>query len=117
MSSSRFVLADPPAVNRGGGNMREQYAEFADFLRSHPNEWGVWPGNVSTSRKSNEVTASIRRGYFVAFREGFEAVSRSGTAYVRFTGETATVGLERRIQAIVRSEIRSALAENATEAS
>ncbi|MET3956820.1 hypothetical protein ABIE52_003686 [Rhodococcus sp. OAS809] len=109
--SPKFTLADPPPFNNGGGNTRDEYAKFAEFLRSNPSRWALWPGNVSTSRKSNEVVASIRRGYFVAFREGFEAVSRDGRVYVRFTGETATVGMERRIQAIVRTEIRDALAE------
>lgn len=109
---TEFVLVDlPDTPDTGGGNTNRVYSEFAKFLRAHPGEWGIWPNPVVGRTRAGNVAAMVRRGHYPAFRDGFEARSRGGVVYVRFTGETAASSHERRIQEIVREEVRAAMAD------
>lgn len=109
---TEFVLVNLPELNdNGGGNTKRVYIEFAKFLKAHPGRWGRWPTPTVTRTRSANTAAMIRRGHYPAFRDGFEAASREGAVYVRFTGEMTASSHERRIQEIVREEVRAAMAD------
>lgn len=64
---------------------RKAQAEFAKKLRAYPGRWAIYP--MASSKESARAAASrISRGRIAAFAEGFEAVTRRGVVYVRYTG-------------------------------
>lgn len=77
--------ADPPAA-QGSPLTRREQCEFAEQLRDRPGNWAVLPTNGS-SVAVRALASRINRQKQSAFGEGFEAVTRSGTVYVRFIGE------------------------------
>lgn len=84
--SRDIVWAAPPAP-RGGQLTRLEQRRFAEALRSRPNDWAVYPlapggSNVAARALASRITA----GKQASFGEGFEAVTRDGVVYVRFTG-------------------------------
>jgi hypothetical protein len=77
--------ADPPAP-QGGKLTRREQREFAEKLKSRPEQWAVFPTSGS-GVAVRALTSRIGRGKQSAFGAGFEAISRNGVVYVRFIGE------------------------------
>ena len=62
---------------------RAQVCAFADELTANPGRWALYPWPVEASRA---LASRIKRGRIAAFSKGFDAVTRRGRVYVRYTG-------------------------------
>lgn len=76
--------AEPPAA-KGGSLIRKKQREFAEELKTRPNQWAIYP-STGSSVAIRALSSRISKGRLSAFKEGFEAVSRHGVIYVRFVG-------------------------------
>jgi hypothetical protein len=77
--------ADPPPP-RGGSLTRMEQRTFAAELRSRPGCWAVFPANGGSYVAIRALASRISRGKQAAFGQGYEAISRNGMVYVRYTG-------------------------------
>jgi hypothetical protein len=80
-----LVWCDPPTDGRGDrGDIPHELIAFK--LRKQPGRWAKVIGSVNPSKVSE-----IRSGAFAAYRPAgtFEAVSRRGSMWVRYVGNSA----------------------------
>ena len=77
--------ADPPAP-RGGTLTRREQREFAEKLKGRCGQWAVFPTSGGSAVAVRALASRISRGKQAAFKDGFEAVFRDGTVYVRYVG-------------------------------
>lgn len=82
MTEFKFVDAPPP----GEIGRNSMYREFAEALRDRPGEWAIWPREFKNKQTACACVSNIRRGDRGIFKDGFEAVARGVTVYVRFVG-------------------------------
>lgn len=68
---------------------RQRLREFADAVRKKPGQWAVFP-YPATDIAGRAAASRISRGKVNSFGDGFEAVSRRGTVYVRYVDGTTT---------------------------
>jgi hypothetical protein len=93
MSEFEFV-DDIPEERSGGSNGGRRpdplVVEFAQALRATPRQWAKWPKSNSAYNSLRTMASAITRDVHpcpVALRGGcFEAKTRGGVMYVRFTG-------------------------------
>jgi hypothetical protein len=76
--------------NGGGRPPDPLVVEFAQALRATPGQWAKWPKSNSAYNSLRTMASAITRDVHpcpVALRGGcFEAKTRGGVMYVRFTG-------------------------------
>lgn len=77
---------DPPPP-RGGGLTKHEQRVFAEKLRARPGDWAVYPLQGGSREAARALASRISHGRQGAFGDDFEAISRDGIVYVRFTKE------------------------------
>jgi len=75
----------PPSPATWTSLTRRQAERIATTLRENPGRWIRYPREMSNPA-ARQLAARINRGRIGAFKEGFEAVSRKGSTYVRYVG-------------------------------
>lgn len=85
---TEFVGALPES-KQVGRKPDKVLADFAAELRARPGEWARWP-KVLTENTLRVLPTQINKGRYVSFPAGeFEAATRDGIVYVRYTGGIA----------------------------
>lgn len=85
---TEFVSAPPPIQKRAGGFALTPYrqstritrvGQFADDLRANPGKWGVYPGDLYSTKSAYSTTGNINRGLTRSFqpRGAFQAMTRT----------------------------------------
>jgi hypothetical protein len=87
MSDIEFMDELPPRAGSWDGLTRREVQHFAEQLRQHPGQWAAYPWCPSNDA-SRALASRISRGKIKSFADGFQAVSRKGTVYVRYEGES-----------------------------
>lgn len=79
-----FVDELPPSEGSWDSLHRKKVQEFAAALKRRPGRWAVYPW-VPTDTAGRALASRISRGKIATFADGFQAVSRRGTVYIRYT--------------------------------
>lgn len=89
---TEFEFVDElPGEGRGGarngsGPKSPLLQEFAAALREQPGRWAKWPTSISP-KTARSIRSSLASGAFGSLpATEFEAASRKGVAYARWTG-------------------------------
>jgi hypothetical protein len=83
---TRFEFVDdlPSALNKDNWARKAVLCELAEALRASPGRWAKWPFEPPTRAAASQVVHRIKSGQIPTLKDGFEAVTRDGVAYIRF---------------------------------
>lgn len=90
----KFEQPPEEALARTRGR-RGAYAEIAEELRKHKDQWALLPRTFTTEKSASGTAQNIRRGKVKGFERGeYEAVHHETKVWVRWTGpvEDPTTG-------------------------
>lgn len=81
-----FIQELPLAATSRGPEPK--HLAFAKALKENPGMWAEYPAEVSNTT-ARSYASKINAGNWPMFRHGYEAATRKGTLYVRYTGGEA----------------------------
>lgn len=66
---------------------RRVVRDFAAALKANPDRWAKYPIPAPSNNAARAMASRITNGRIAAFADGFQAVGRGDTTYVRYIGE------------------------------